>query len=189
MLGFGLAATGSALFVWWMSIRGRTDRKNKGVLFLTIGVLPLICLLFTDQYLLGQMKKDEFCGSCHTMTPFVNGLEDTLNGGLAAMHTQRRWIRDNQCSSCHSDYGLLGGLKDKARGLKHLWAFYTHGSDERPKLYKPFPNRNCLSCHGGSARFESNQTHQALIEDLMQNKMSCLDCHGPSHRNAEDLDK
>ena len=72
-------------------------------------------------------------------------------------------------------------MRAKANGLLHWYAYYTKEDNSRPELYDPYPNRNCLSCHGkGTVSFEV-EDHQDNMEDINSGEVSCLDCHGPAH--------
>ncbi len=84
---------------------GRDQRnrlKRNRQLILSMGLLPLITVYFTDLTLVHYMKEDRFCESCHVMEPFVAGLKDPDNDGLAAAHAQHVRIRENHCSTCNS---------------------------------------------------------------------------------------
>ena len=184
--------------VWWISIslclatiatiiitgikgRRHPNQIPKKTLFFAIGLLPLSVLYFSDITILQSMKDEEFCSSCHIMQPFVDGLYDEESEGLAAQHVQHIRIRENPCYTCHSDYQILGGVRDKIRGLRHMLAFYIKDENERPKLYDPYPNENCFSCHMESSTFMDIEDHADNIEELMTDDVSCLECHGPSH--------
>ncbi len=148
---------------------------------MAFGFFPAGSLLVSDAVLLGEMKEVSFCGSCHPMEPFVQSLKNTADSNLAAIHAQRHLIREQPCYTCHTDYALMGGVKAKLKGLRHLYAYYTLDRQARPKLYSPYPNANCLSCHAGAAKYEESPTHQTVSEELKKGEASCLDCHGPAH--------
>ncbi len=161
--------------------RSMMGPKLKLQLLAGVGVLPLMSLFFSDQTLLEGMKDDRFCGSCHTMVPFFKSIRDPEIKTLSAVHTQNHWIREKHCYTCHTDYAILGGVKAKLRGLRHMYVFYAGQGDRRPKLYKPYPNDNCLACHGGATKYEEETTHKEISAEIAKNEASCLDCHGPSH--------
>lgn len=197
---FGMQAHTSALEVlWWVSF-GITvitlvliiysmvrdapfaaQRSGKITLFFAMGLLPLGSLYFTDKTLFDSMKEVEFCGSCHIMNPFVESLNDLDSGGLAALHVQHARIREAACYTCHTDYDMLGGVKGKIRGMRHLVNNYIKSEKERPKLYEPYPNGNCFSCHMQSSTWIVVAEHKDNFDELVSEDLSCLECHGPSH--------
>lgn len=186
-------------FLWWFSIalcvfsllflvflffrhkKTAIETKFKLQLLAGAAVLPLLTLYFSNNALLESMKEDQFCGSCHTMTPFIQSLKASEETSLAAKHAQHNWIREKRCYTCHTDYQILGGVKSKIRGLRHLYAFYSGHADRRPKLYKPYQNSQCLSCHRGVASYEEVAIHKEMSDGLVKNEISCLNCHGPAH--------
>ncbi len=176
-----LLSSGVILIVALRAFKRPEKPHAKWGLLAAFGISPLGLLLVSDAILLGQMKEVTFCGSCHPMQPFVQSLQNPADSNLAAIHTQRHLIREQPCYTCHTDYALMGGVKAKLKGLRHLYAYYTRDHQKRPKLYSPYPNTNCLSCHAGAAKYEESPTHQAISEELEKGEASCLDCHGPAH--------
>lgn len=160
-------------------------RSGKITLFFAMGLLPLSSIFFTDKTLFDSMKEVEFCGSCHIMEPFVESLYDYKSEGLAALHVQHARIREAPCYTCHTDYDMLGGVKGKIRGMRHLMHNYFGSEKKRPKLYDPYPNGNCFSCHLKSSTWIKVEEHEENFEDLKSDDVSCLDCHGPSHPTKE----
>jgi hypothetical protein len=122
------------------------------------------------------------CGSCHTMTPFVQDLRNPQSATLAAKHFKNRYIQENHCYTCHSDYGLTGTLTAKLSGVGHVWR-YTTGSYTAPiKIARPYPNLRCLECHGESQKFLDSPGHpKEVIPTMMDGTLPCLTCHGPAH--------
>ncbi|MFQ5607237.1 MAG: NapC/NirT family cytochrome c [Candidatus Zixiibacteriota bacterium] len=169
-------------------IQGRRQpyrRQRKRELMLTLGLLPLLTLYMTVSSLFHYMKNDEFCDSCHVMKPFMAGLVDQESEGLAAAHAQHARIREHHCYTCHTDYDLLGGVRAKVRGMRHLLAYYTSDEKGRPALYDPFPNGNCLSCHGKGTTYWAVEDHVDNHDEILTEDVSCLECHGPSHPEEE----
>ncbi len=166
------------------------ETRGKKTLLLAIGILPLGTLYFTDQTLFHSMQEVEFCNSCHVMKPFVNALQKSGEVTLAAMHVQHGWIRESACYTCHTDYDMLGGAKAKVRGLRHLYAYYIKEDKERPKLYTPYPNGNCLACHDQTMTFMDFEEHSDNIEEIRSDDVSCMECHEMAHpdwsENEED---
>jgi cytochrome c nitrite reductase small subunit len=156
-------------------------------LMLLIGLflLPGLTLLNATSLLFEETETVHSCASCHTMTPFVNDLQNPLSTTLAAKHYTNKWIADHQCYTCHTSYGVHGKLEAKFDGLRHWWRYVT-GTWAEPILYKgTYPNANCLACHGGTPKFTGQAIHQAQVEDLAADRISCLTCHGPPHPPAD----
>lgn len=185
--GVALGGLTLALLIKSM-IQGRIELysgRRKRELLLTLGLFPLLTLFLTNISLFHHMKNDMFCGSCHVMSPFVAGLSNPESEGLAAEHAQHARIRENHCYTCHTDYDLLGGVRGKIRGMRHLLAYYTGEEKGRPKLYEPFLNGNCLSCHGLGTTYWAVEDHADNQDDILTEDVSCLDCHGPAHPEEE----
>ncbi|PIR19530.1 MAG: hypothetical protein COV48_01515 [Elusimicrobia bacterium CG11_big_fil_rev_8_21_14_0_20_64_6] len=152
----------------------------QALLFLGVIALPVLLAGLTGAVAFERSKSVQFCSSCHVMEPFVHGVESSKSELLSAKHFQRHWINHNSCYTCHTDYDFLGPMSAKIRGLRHLYANAV-GVKGRPKLYKPFPNGNCLQCHGKTFKFLEHPAHAPILEELQRNKISCIDCHGPVH--------
>jgi hypothetical protein len=121
------------------------------------------------------------CNRCHVMTPMVTDLHDPDSDTLAARHFKNRWIPTDQCYACHSDYGLSGDLAAKAEGYRHL-ARYTSHTYAEPIVHRGhYDNKNCMKCHGGMPKFEAVASHHTVADELEDNAMSCLNCHGLAH--------
>lgn len=155
----------------------------QALLFMGIIALPVLLAGLTGAVAFERSKTVQFCSSCHIMEPFVKGVEHSKSDLLSAKHFQRHWINHNSCYTCHTDYDFLGPMTAKIRGLRHLYA-NALGADEAPKLYKPFPNGNCLQCHGKTFKYLEHPVHVPMIEQLRNNEVSCIDCHGPVHPPA-----
>jgi len=161
---------------------GLNQKYLKGsIVFLGL-VFPILLTLVTIPVSFHRAKSVQFCSSCHTMTPFVNSLKQPEKEGLSAKHYQRGWVHQNACATCHADYGFLGPLDSKVRGFRHLLAYYVSPEKkEKPKLYQPFPNQNCLHCHGDLERFQTNPPHLDMMAQIRSGDVSCLMCHAPAH--------
>jgi nitrate/TMAO reductase-like tetraheme cytochrome c subunit len=152
-------------------------------LMLLIGLffLPALTLMNATSLLFEETEKVSSCASCHTMTPFVNDMQNPQSTTLAAKHFTNKWIADHQCYTCHTSYGVHGTLQAKMDGMRHWWRYVT-GTWKEPILYKgSYPNANCLTCHGGTPKFAGQAIHQAQAEDLAADRVGCLTCHGPPH--------
>ena len=183
-LGIAFAVLGLVLLVFaWRSLRpGEVTSTARGWLLVAVGLVPIMVLFLCFSYGLQASSTVQGCGACHTMTPFVRDLENVKSTTLAATHFKNRYIQEDQCFTCHSDYGLGGTLAAKLQGLGHVWR-YTTGSYTVPiKIAHPFSNLRCLRCHGESQKFLNSDGHpKDAIPDIIANKTSCLDCHGPVH--------
>ncbi len=135
---------------------------------------------------LEEFKDVESCMDCHQMHPF--GADMMLNresSTLAAKHFRNTWINENQCYSCHTGYGVAGTVQSKMDGLRHLYGRVT-GLYPRPIRFRgEFPNANCLTCHIGGEKYEAVQLHRTLHERILEDKISCMRCHGNVHPSIQ----
>ena len=72
--------------------------------------------------------------------------------------------------------GMFGNFKAKMRGLQHLYVQYFGNIPQKPELYEPYNNRQCLHCHSGARTFEEGATHTAedgRIDLIKSNQLSC----------------
>jgi cytochrome c nitrite reductase small subunit len=153
----------------------------KWLLLLVLGVFPALLVFATAMLSFQRAETLAFCSSCHTMTPWVMDLKNPQSKGIAPLHYRNRFILSDQCYTCHVDYDFLGPVNAKMDGVRHIVAYYTGFGMHNPiKLYKPFPNNNCLQCHGASTEFQS-QTHIVVMDQIKSNAMSCVACHNPIH--------
>jgi nitrate/TMAO reductase-like tetraheme cytochrome c subunit len=184
--GFGIAFAILNLVLLafaWRSLRtGAVTATARGWLLVSVALVPMMIAILTFAHGLEDTATVRSCGSCHTMTPFVDDLRNLKSDTLAATHFKNRYILQNHCYTCHSDYGLAGTAKAKVAGLGHVWR-YTTGSYTLPiKLAQPYSNVRCLGCHAQSQKFLTSAGHpQEELPTLMTDKTSCLNCHGPAH--------
>lgn len=156
--------------------------RAKLLLLLVMGAAPALLSLATFDVSFQRAETLQFCSSCHTMTPWVADLKNPQSKSLASLHYRNRYILNDQCYRCHADYDLFGPVRAKMDGLHHVVAYYTGIGRHTPiKLYKPFPNGNCLQCHSESAKFTENPAHVAVMDQIKSNDMHCYDCHTPIH--------
>jgi len=158
--------------------------RLKIALFFVIMVVPGLLSLVTTQLAFSRASSVEFCGSCHTMTPWFQNVTDPESDSLAAEHFKRRWIQHEQCFTCHSNYSFLGPMEAKIKGVRHVAAFYL-GFRGRIELYDEFPNDQCLQCHAEAKGFLEDSNHDP-IEDIMSGKDRCVDCHENLHAIEQD---
>ncbi len=156
--------------------------REKLLLLVVLGVAPALLVLATFALSFQRAEHVSFCADCHTMTPWVNDLHNPKSKALAAMHFRNRWILDDQCYTCHADYGFMGPIKTKLVSMRHVAIYYTGiGMPQQIKLYKPFPNGNCLQCHGPAENFRTNPAHAAVMKPILASQLSCVTCHQPIH--------
>jgi len=136
-----------------------------------------------------RAERVEFCASCHlTMQPFVDDLKNPKSNSLAALHYRNRYIADDQCYACHTSYGLFGTVEAKKEGLNDVYKYYTRTFHLPIKLKHPYPNNDCLKCHGGSAKWIAS--HQDYKDALFSGEATCMQCHAdsnPAHNIAQNV--
>ena len=154
----------------------------KWLFLLGIVVLPIF-ISITGVFTVFRMgERAEFCGSCHpVMDPYANDLRDPKSQTLAAVHGTNRFIPEGQCYACHVTYGIYGTFRAKTNGLSHVWKYYTDTWTLPIKLYDEYKNINCTHCHAGGKRFEQEESHLAVAEELKSGQTSCSSCHTPAH--------
>jgi cytochrome c nitrite reductase small subunit len=155
--------------------------REKILLLFVLGVAPVLITLATFALSFRRAQQVQFCANCHTMTPWVDDLHNPKSDSLAAKHYRNRWVLKDQCYTCHVDYGFFGPIKTKLVSLKHVVVYYGGLVPEKVQMYKPFPNGNCLQCHGAAEKFKSNPAHVAAMEPILSNNISCVTCHQPIH--------
>jgi len=165
---------------FWIT-RLPAESAAKLTAFATLIVMPAGAIFIANYHTFEGVHEVSGCASCHVMLPMVNDLRDPNSGTLAARHFKNRWIPDNQCYHCHSDYGFAGNLEAKMTGYRHLARYTTHTYAEPIRARVRFNNKNCLNCHGHTAKFQAVASHHTAWEQLASNQMICLNCHGQAH--------
>lgn len=156
--------------------------REKLLIYGGLAVLPLSTITIAQAVTLEHMHTVEFCQSCHVMQPFVDSLGATENVTLAALHVQNHRVEPKTaCYTCHTQYSLFGPIQVKLKGMRHLVRYYTRKQGDPIKLYTPYPNANCLHCHGGARNFEEQAAHVPVMEQISSEEMSCLMCHSTVH--------
>ena len=151
-------------------------------LLVAAALLPLSVSLAGLKTGVAESSRTRFCLSCHEMGNHGRSLFADNNRALAAVHYQNRLIdRDTACYSCHTDYALFGDVKAKLNGLRHVWVHYFGKIPEKPALYQPYKNYNCLHCHEDGRRFTEAPAHQAVLGKIGSGEMSCMTCHNVAH--------
>jgi hypothetical protein len=144
-------------------------------------VAPAGAVTVANYHVFVGVEKVQGCASCHIMRPMVNDMHDPSSDTLAARHYCNKWIAEDQCYHCHTDYGLSGSLEAKMEGFRHLARYTTHTYPEPVRLRGEYLNHNCLNCHRGTALFDAVSSHRTVGDDLNDNRMTCLNCHGLAH--------
>jgi cytochrome c nitrite reductase small subunit len=157
----------------------RMTSRQKVALFFVILVFPALLSLVAIQTAFSRAQTVEFCGSCHTMKPWIDDVTGSESESLAAEHFRRRWIQHDQCYTCHSNYSFLGPIEAKIRGVQHVVSFYV-GHEGPIHLYEEFPNANCLQCHEQAKGFREDSNHEPL-EELLDGTSKCVECHDQLH--------
>ncbi len=150
--------------------------------FMAFLVFPILLSMLGLTSHINNSKSTEFCLSCHTMKPYGESLMYDDPDYLPAAHFQNHRISaDRACFTCHTSYTMFGDFKSKLRGLRHVYVYYLGTIPERPQLYSPFLNHECLHCHGGARSFEESDMHMDIRDELESNNISCLECHDMTH--------
>ena len=165
---------------------------RKLLLFVVLGVFPLLWGGTAFSYNFDRVKQVTFCATCHAMEGHVESLTVDDMEPLSALHYQNNFVpQDTACYSCHTGYTWFGPIKGKLNGIIHIYVNYFKGVPDRIEIYDPFPNRDCLRCHGKSRRFREQPVHTRTgqqIERIMDGSFSCLTegCHDLAHLLPED---
>lgn len=178
-----LAGISALILVVFLVRRPPLGGMTKAWLLMGIGVLSPLAALAGNIVGFEASKRREFCGSCHTMTPYVADAADSGSKTLAAFHSRNEHQGEVSCYVCHKNYGLFASATTKVRGFRHLWAYYTH-PDRPPKLYSPYLNRRCTECHSMTLPgFDDEPEHATIKTELRAGTTSCVTagCHAPVH--------
>jgi cytochrome c-type protein NapC len=192
VLLFSLLALTAVLVAIFVARPGITkSREGKILAFVAFVILPVFCISWGTTEHIDRSKQTQFCLSCHVMEPYGKSLYVDDPSYIPAAHFQNHRIPvDEACYTCHTDYAIYGGFRAKLRGLRHIYVQYLGTIPHPIRLYSPYNNRECLHCHEGARSFEGNPVHQALMDSIVSNQMSCISsgCHDSVH-NVAQLDK
>lgn len=161
--------------------------------FVGCAVFPLLAMGSLARVSLDKGQKNEFCLSCHAMEPYGESLQTKDSEYIPAVHYQNNWVsKDKACYSCHTDYTWYGDYNSKFRGFRHLVKNIT-GPPAELKLYQPYKNRECLSCHAESRNYLKRKQHRVpagTMEKINSDDLSCMaaGCHDVTHEVDEFLD-
>jgi len=122
------------------------------------------------------------------MIPYGRSLHVDDPSYIPAQHFQNHRVpADRACYTCQADYTIYGPLKDKLQGLKRIYMQYISTPPKEITIPGGYNNNQCLRCHGGARDFAENPVHQALMDSLTSNQMSCITsgCHDTVHNIAQ----
>jgi len=159
------------------------SRGGKMLAFVCVFIFPLLAGSAGLSVHMQRAKSTEFCTSCHVMQQYGTSLRIDDPSYIPAGHFQNiRVPRNEACYTCHTEYAMFGNFKSKMRGLNHLYVQYLGTVPQKPELYEPFNNRECLHCHNSARTFEEGATHNAepgRLELIKSNQLSCssTECH------------
>lgn len=152
------------------------------IFLLTVGVIMGVALSFTTYLGVERTAGAGFCGSCHTMTPFVASYQMYVHGGNNPFGVKA------ECTDCHLPHNnLLHYLFAKARtGINDIWVESfsdTSKIDWSRKLKNPRSfvyDSGCLKCHSNlQDKTLSNPRaflpHRAYFAKTT--KKTCVECH------------
>ncbi len=132
------------------------------------------------QHGLHEMKRVDFCNSCHPMEAYIGSLQSDNAESLPALHYQNNYVdQKTACYACHTEYSMFGDVKAKLTGLKHVWVYYFGTVPDKIELYNPYANRDCERCHATSKKYL--EAHEDDLEDIRKGEYSCLECHDTGH--------
>jgi len=167
-----------------------TGPGGKFLSLIALLILPALCIDGGMSMHLQHSEHTHFCISCHVMEPYGRSLYVDDPNYIPAAHFQNHRVpADAACYACHADYTIYGPLKDKLEGVKRIYMQYIGTPPTHLKIRGGYSNFQCLHCHGGARNFEQNAVHQALMDSLKSNQMSCISsgCHDTIH-NVSELD-
>lgn len=162
------------------------------LLFVGLFVLPALSLLGGVDHSMHEATTTSFClGSCHEMEIYGTSLHVDDSEVIPAVHFQNHLVdAKHACFTCHTNYTMFGDLKAKVTGLRHVYVHYLGEIPDDIKLYHPFPNDNCLSCHRGARSFQESKHHNKSdkpMEAILSGEISCTSakCHDLIHVRDE----
>ena len=190
-IALACAIAAAIIMILYLIYRPPLNATTKALLVLGVGVLPIMTAMIGNVEGLRATEQQGFCGSCHTMEPWIEDANDLQSESLAAIHSRTIKFGGSSCYVCHKDYGMLGYAVTKIGGMGHVYKFVTEWMwyDREEALSKihiarPFKNENCMQCHSTTGSIWSDvQDHVGLLDDLRAGETSCVSagCHGYAH--------
>lgn len=162
--------------------------REKILAFIALFILPVLCVgggMYTHMQ---RSEQTRFCISCHAMAPYGRSLYVDNPNYIPATHFQNHRIPvETACYACHADYTIYGPLKDKLLGVTRIYMQYVSTPPTTIHIRGGYSNLQCLHCHAGARNFEANPVHQAIMDSLKSNQISCISsgCHDTVHNVAE----
>ncbi len=185
------ALVAAGIMIYYLVRRPRLDLAGMSLMFLGLGVLPLMVALIGNMEGLAATERQGFCGSCHTMDMWIEDANDLNSTSLTAIHSRTKMFGDRSCYVCHKDYGMYGYALTKIGGMGHVyeflseWMWYDREEViEKIHIARPFKNQNCMQCHSTTGAIWSGVAdHKGLLDDLRSGETSCVSagCHGYAH--------
>lgn len=176
----------AAVFLARPSITAGTTGKI--LAFVALCVLPVLCMGGGMSTHMQRSEQTRFCISCHAMVPYGQSLYVDDPNHIPAAHFQNHRVpADAACYACHADYTIYGPLKDKLQGITRIYMQYVSSPPQTIRIRGGYSNLQCLHCHEGARSFEANPVHQAIMDSLKSNQMSCISsgCHDTVHNIAD----
>lgn len=149
---------------------------------LIIGIIMGIVFSFIMYVGVEETAGANFCGSCHTMKPFVASGQIHVHGG------NNQFGLRTKCTDCHLPHNNLPNylLIKALTGINDIWveSFYnTSKIDWSEKLKTPSRfvyDSGCLKCHGNlqAATLSNSRAflpHRAYFAKTTTK--TCVDCH------------
>jgi hypothetical protein len=191
-----VAVFAAGIMIYYLVRRPRLDLAGMSLMFLGLGVLPILVALIGNMEGLAATEKQTFCGSCHTMDMWIEDANDPDSKSLAAIHSRTHKFGGSSCYVCHKDYGMFGYALTKLGGMGHVYKFLSewmwYDDDEvleKIHIARPFKNENCMQCHSTTGAIWSGvQDHSGLLSDVRSGETSCVSagCHGYAHPFSKD---
>lgn len=129
-----------------------------------------------------------FCASCHTEgeQTFYNRSVGSKPVDLASIHDIKGQAR---CIDCHTGPGITGRYGGLMAGATDLISFFSGHYPQPAAMEEPYPDVNCLKCHGNIAQNQEFNNHFHVFLSRWQavdkNAATCVSCHA-GHDNTGD---
>jgi len=166
----------------WLTDR-RIQLLGGGIIvgLLLVGlVIPLTAMQFENH--------NSFCASCHTQDEdkfYQQSLVAPVD--LASFHESKGASR---CIDCHTGPGIIGRYGGLMAGATDLISYFSGHYPQPAALEEPYPDANCLKCHGDIARKQDFNNHFHVFlsrwQALDRNAATCVSCH-VSHDSTGDV--